>query len=158
MGEYLEEYGTLIVEAFTGVILMSIMYYAVATGSGVLNQSFFDEGSYSPVIKTYIDYPAEPRPELSVYHELSLRIGEEFDARDCVRSAYGQKSFDLYLMTPEESRSTSAVKAALRPGVVCVKDADKVKTDGGSCEVTLYAKAEGRLGLWAEEHCIVTYY
>lgn len=159
MGEFIDQYGTMIVEAMTGVILIGLLYMTLAAGSVALDTSFFDEGSYRTDMSSFLEDVRSEVPELRVYRELSIPAGEELELEDCIAAAYGHDGgYSFNILSKEECRTTSSIKNALKEGCINVKGLDNIRNEPGSYELIFYAKGTGRLAQTASSKCIVTYY
>lgn len=156
MGAYLDEYGTLIVEVITGIIVIGLMYMALAAGSLALDTEFFDEGIHEKNLESHISL--QSGPELRVYEELSIPVDEELDMNELIISAFGGADYELHYLTAEESSSRSMIKKNLVAGAVNIVGADAIERTPGSYHIRLYAKSGEGFGTWTEAEAMITYF
>ena len=115
MGAYLDEYGTVIVEAITGVIVLALMYLALAAAGGALETDFFNEGSYDRKLESHISM--QTGPELRAYREISIPLGEAFSVEELIISAFDGRSYELHYLTSDEASSLSEIKKQSQIGL-----------------------------------------
>lgn len=156
MGAYLDEYGTVIVEAITGVIVLALMYLALAAAGGALETDFFNEGSYGRKLESHISM--QTGPELRAYREISIPLGEAFSVEELIISAFDGRSYELHYLTADEASSLSEIKSNLKSGCVNVVGADGIEDRAGSYKIILFAKAETGFEAWTRADCRITIY
>lgn len=157
MNEFIEEYGSLVMEALTAGAMIILIYYALSTGATALDREGLNGAVKSEPMPSYIENSARQCPELTVVKEIELSSGEELDVKKLIKSAFGRKQYDINILSKSECRSKASIRNALKEGTVNVAYYHDIKERKGTYRLVIYAKDSGQFGQWTEAECKVVY-
>ena len=157
MNEFLEQYGSMVVEAISAGVIMTVMYLAMTTGAAALDREAISGACSKDVLPSYIEGAARQCPELNVRKEIKVSPNEDFDVRELVVSAFGRKQYEINILTKEECQSKASIRDSLKSGCVNIAYYHNLKAEKGNCRIVIIAKDSGRFGQWTEAECRVIF-
>ena len=155
MGEFLEQYGGIVVGVIVATALAALLFFANDGGIETINEAMptISRELQGEEINETIE---EAAPELEVYESITLECGKEFDPSSAVISAYDSNELLFNDISGDSAKNVTSIKKSLVPGKVnIVYPANFDTSQEGEYTLVFYVKNPTSDGRWTSKKCVV---